>query len=413
MNTRPVRLPPCAAGAKPDDHYPRPRAHPNPGSGRPQYGWSAIRLALDDRDLFAPLAPAAGRLGTPTPRRRAGRPTPPPPAIATTCAGVSATAVARRGRITWPARARGHRRIEQLAGTRMGQLHTHHCACGQNRVAERARPLLDSAAIPHDQQQARPALPDSVRRADGRRGKRHLDRRVSLACAAAQRLCAGRVDRGDGGHPAVAGGHPDRRRRGGLPRPQAGLDDLRRAVGVVGGRRPGAGADVRGARHQRRRAGRPRRARRLLRPGRDDGPRDDAARGRHPRRLDAGPRQQRLRGDLQPGLHRRARHRRPADRDARRHQHHVGDRGGVRACRSSRSRVLRLEGAGKPDRDRPARRRVGGHRRGAAVRLEQQGAADAGDRRPGRDRSVHADGDRCSSRNTSPTATNRRNWAGC
>ena len=57
--------------------------------------------------------------------------------------------------------------------------------------------------------------------------------------------------------------------------------------------------------------------------------------------------------------------------------------------------VLRLEGAGKPDRDSAARRRVGGHRRGAALRLEQEGAAHAGVRRPGRDRPVHADGSRC------------------
>ena len=75
--------------------------------------------------------------------------------------------------------------------------------------------------------------------------------------------------------------------------------------------------------------------------------------------------------------------------------------------------LLRLEGAGKPDRDGAARRGVGGHRRGAALRLEQQGAAHAGDRRPDRHRSVHADGKSSCSRSTSPTATNRRSWAGC
>ena len=84
-------------------------------------------------------------------------------------------------------------------------------------------------------------------------------------------------------------------------------------------------------RRQRRGAGRPGRARRAVRSGGHDGPRDDAARGRRPGRLDAGPRQQRLRGGVQPGLHRRARHRRPADRHARRCQHDVGHRGRVRA----------------------------------------------------------------------------------
>ena len=48
-------------------------------------------------------------------------------------------------------------------------------------------------------------------------------------------------------------------------------------------------------------------------------------------------RQQRLRGDLQPGLHRRPGHRRPADRHARGHQHHVGDGDRRSGCRSSRS----------------------------------------------------------------------------
>ena len=47
-------------------------------------------------------------------------------------------------------------------------------------------------------------------------------------------------------------------------------------------------------RDQRRGAGRACRPRRLLRPGRDDGPRDDAAGGGHPCRLDARPRQQRV-----------------------------------------------------------------------------------------------------------------------
>ena len=134
-----------------------------------------------------------------------------------------------------------------------------HCACAAKSRAERPSPLLDSAPIPHDEQQARPALLDSVRRADGRRGQRHLDRRVSMACVAAQRLCARRVDRGDGRDTAVACGHPDRGRRGGLPRAQARFDDLRCVVRVVGGGRACAGADVRRGRHQRRGAGHARR----------------------------------------------------------------------------------------------------------------------------------------------------------
>ena len=75
--------------------------------------------------------------------------------------------------------------------------------------------------------------------------------------------------------------------------------------------------------------------------------------------------------------------------------------------------VLRLEGAGKPDRDRPAGRRVGGHRRGSEIRLAQHGAAHPGVRRPGGHRPVHADGDRSLSRNTSRIAMNPRSSAGC
>ena len=40
MNTRPVRLPPCAAGASPST-YTRACGSPKPGTGRPQYSSSA------------------------------------------------------------------------------------------------------------------------------------------------------------------------------------------------------------------------------------------------------------------------------------------------------------------------------------------------------------------------------------
>src|SRR5208283_4557612 len=40
VNIRPVRLAPCAAGANPTISS-RGRSDPQPGTGRPQYGWSA------------------------------------------------------------------------------------------------------------------------------------------------------------------------------------------------------------------------------------------------------------------------------------------------------------------------------------------------------------------------------------
>ena len=45
MKTRPVRLPPCAAGASPTIRI-RPSASPNPGTGRPQYSSSRKRATF-------------------------------------------------------------------------------------------------------------------------------------------------------------------------------------------------------------------------------------------------------------------------------------------------------------------------------------------------------------------------------
>ena len=294
----------------------------------------------------------------------------------------------------------------------MGQLHRSTVPAAAKSLADRAGPLLDSAEITHDQRQARTALHHPLRRADGRCGQRHHDRRVPLAGAATQRIRPRRVDRRDGGNHSPAGGHLDRRGCGGLPGAQTRFDDLRHAVGPVGGRRPRAGADLRRARRQRRRARRPRRARCAVRSCGYDGARDDAARGGHAGRLDAGPREQRVRGGVQPLLHRRARRGRPDDRHARRGEHHVGDRGRLRAV-DHRHRDASPRGRGHPEPQRAARGRVGRRRRRAALRLEQQGAAHAGDRRPRRDRSVHADGVGPVPRSTSPTATSPHSWAGC
>ena len=53
VNTRPVRFPPCAAGARPTTSN-RAAGSPNPGTGRPQYSSCRKRGALLVRDLLPP-----------------------------------------------------------------------------------------------------------------------------------------------------------------------------------------------------------------------------------------------------------------------------------------------------------------------------------------------------------------------
>ena len=83
VKTRPVRLPPCAAGASPTSRTRAPRS-PKPGTGRPQYASSRKRATFSTRDLLAPrdearAAPAAtisrlrGGQGSPRPLARRPR----------------------------------------------------------------------------------------------------------------------------------------------------------------------------------------------------------------------------------------------------------------------------------------------------------------------------------------------------
>jgi MFS family permease len=70
--------------------------------------------------------------------------------------------------------------------------------------------------------------------------------------------------------------------------------------------------------------------------------------------------------------------------------------------------LLRLEGAGEPDREALPEGVWAGIVEGLKLRLEQQGAAGPGHRRPDGHGSVHAHGVGPLSRSTSPIATNRR-----
>ena len=141
-------------------------------------------------------------------------------------------------------------------------------------------------------------------------------------------------------------------------------------------------------------AGRPGLLRGRVRPGRDDGARVDAARGRRPGGLVAGPHQQRLRGGSQPGLHRGPGHRRPDDRHGRRHQHDVDDGRAVRAVHPG-DRVAAARGHRQARAARPCPTGVvSGIVEGLALRLEHAGAPDARLDRPGRHRAVPADGKR-------------------
>ena len=99
----------------------------------------------------------------------------------------------------------------------------------------------------------------------------------------------------------LAGVDAYRRGRRRLHRTPPGVDDRRWAIRALRHCGPGDRADLRRRRGRRRGARDARGARLAVRPGGHDGPRVDAARGGQAGRLDARPRQQRLRGGLQPG----------------------------------------------------------------------------------------------------------------
>ena len=121
VKTRPVRLAPFAAGARPTITS-RGRAAPQPGTGLPQYGWSANDRRLVSADLLAPLdqpraGPAHRHLGVEL-RERSG--------------GLGHRGHLRRlrrhrcagsRRIAGPAGAGRHRGVEQRTGARVGESH--------------------------------------------------------------------------------------------------------------------------------------------------------------------------------------------------------------------------------------------------------------------------------------------------
>ena len=155
-------------------------------------------------------------------------------------------------------------------------------------------------------------------------------------------------------------------------------------------------------------------SRRVLRPGRHDRPRDDAAGGG--RRVRAG--RWISANSVYEAIFNLAYIVGPGIgglliATLGRHQHHVGDRDPRSGLSIVAISVLRLEGTGKPDKGVAAGGRVGRHRRRAAVRLAQPGAANIGLRRPGGHRPLHADGIGPVSQSTSRTATSPRSWAGC
>ena len=245
----------------------------------------------------------------------------------------------------------------------------------------------------HEKHQPRPGASDPVRHADGDRGYRHLVSRLPLAGVAAPRQRRRRVDRGRCHDAATGALHVGRRYRGRLFRAPPGFADLRFAVRHGGGGGPADRLVVRCGRDQRRRAGGAGFLLGRFRPGRGDGAPVDAARGRRPRRLVAGPHQQRLRGDSQPGLHRGPGHRRSDDRHGRRHQHDV-DHGGLLRVVLPRDWCAAARGDRQAAPRDPTRRVGVRGRRRNAIRLEPAGAADARVDRPGRHRSVPADGKR-------------------
>ena len=119
MNIRPVRLAPCAAGASPTISS-RGRSDPQPGTGRPQYGWSAkarrLTFATSSRQLTS-----RGQARQTLITASSSGIDPAGAASAATWAVSAATGCPRRGRIAGPSGAGTDRRTERLAGIRVDE----------------------------------------------------------------------------------------------------------------------------------------------------------------------------------------------------------------------------------------------------------------------------------------------------
>ena len=227
MNIRPVRLAPCAAGARPTISN-RGRSDPQPGTGRPQYGWSAnarrLTTATSSRQVTSrgqarhtlivasssatdarPLRPAS----RPGRRRRPPESAPSPVHPASRCR--------EQPEKRTPGRYSGGGAHEHPAFRRSPSV---------NSVASASASALHSAAISHEQQQPRPGISSPVRHVDGVCGRRHLAGRVPVAGAAARRQRRTGVDRGRRDDAAAAVLHAGRGHRGRLLRSSPGVDDL-------------------------------------------------------------------------------------------------------------------------------------------------------------------------------------------
>ena len=118
MNIRPVRLAPCAAGASPTINN-RGRSDPQPGTGRPQYGWSAkarrLTTATSSRQLTSRGQARHTLIAASSSAIEAAR-----AANVTTCAASAATGVCGVAGSPGQPRAGRNRRTESLAGIRDG-----------------------------------------------------------------------------------------------------------------------------------------------------------------------------------------------------------------------------------------------------------------------------------------------------
>src|ERR1700757_1018118 len=184
---RPVRLAPCAAGANPTINS-RGRSDPQPGTGRPQYGWSAKARRLTTATSSRHLTSRGQARHTLITASSSGI-EPAWAANSETSAASAATGVC--GLAGSPGQPLPGTTGEPNAWRVFGWTSTSTSCIDAVPVTKFGRRSyrfgINSGATSHEKQQPGPSILDPVRHADGDRGDRYFHNRLPVAGVAAPR----------------------------------------------------------------------------------------------------------------------------------------------------------------------------------------------------------------------------------